>query len=137
MQLIVDANVLFAALIKDSTTRELLLSNELSLLVPEFIIEEFEKHTEELKVKTKLSERELSSLVSALITGSEIEIIPKEAYMEFLKRSKEISPDPEDVQYFALALKYNCPIWSNEERLKGQRFVKILSTHELVESLKS
>jgi len=33
--------------------------------------------------------------------------------------------------YFALALKFNCPVWSEEKLLKKQLFVKVLNTFEL------
>jgi len=41
MEMVVDANVLFSALIKEGTTRELLLSNEFVLYAPEFLLDEF------------------------------------------------------------------------------------------------
>ncbi|MFH1211857.1 MAG: PIN domain-containing protein [Candidatus Woesearchaeota archaeon] len=46
MELVIDANILFAALIKDSTTSDLLFKN--TLYAPEFILEEFKKYKEEL-----------------------------------------------------------------------------------------
>lgn len=41
MELILDANILFSALIKSGLTRELMLNNELVLYAPEFMIDEF------------------------------------------------------------------------------------------------
>lgn len=43
MKLVIDANILFAALFKDSLTAELILSDELQLIAPEFLLEEFAK----------------------------------------------------------------------------------------------
>lgn len=37
--------------------------------------------------------------------------------------------------FFALALKLNCPIWSNENLHKKQSKVKIYSTSELIKEL--
>ncbi|MHA2473510.1 MAG: PIN domain-containing protein, partial [Promethearchaeota archaeon] len=48
MDLVVDANILFAALIKDNITSELLLKREFHLFAPEFIFEEFEKYRDYL-----------------------------------------------------------------------------------------
>ena len=33
--------------------------------------------------------------------------------------------------YFALALKLNCAIWSNDKKLKEQNKIQVCSTHEL------
>ena len=38
MKLVVDANILIAALLKDATTRELLLKEELELFAPEHLL---------------------------------------------------------------------------------------------------
>ena len=44
MDLVIDANILFAALIKRNVTSDLLFRNDLHLYAPEFIFEEFEKY---------------------------------------------------------------------------------------------
>ena len=49
----------------------------------------------------------------------------------FLKQ-KKISPDINDTEYFALALKLKCSIWSNDKKLKKQNKVKVYSTEEIV-----
>jgi predicted nucleic acid-binding protein len=43
--------------------------------------------------------------------------------------------DEKDTHYVALALKLNCPIWSNDTDLKKQNKVKIYNTKELLEEL--
>ena len=65
-----------------------------------------------------------------LIELAEIKEFKKNEYVDFLSEAKNISPDPKDVPYFALALKFNCPIWTNDKLLKTQKKVKIISTHE-------
>ncbi len=49
--------------------------------------------------------------------------------------AEEISPDKDDVLYFALALRLDCAIWSNDKALKGQSVVAILNTKEVSERL--
>jgi len=44
MRLIIDANVLFAALIKDSSTAQLLINDKLQFFAQEFLFEEFAKY---------------------------------------------------------------------------------------------
>ena len=44
MDLVIDGNILFSALIKDSLTAELLFEKYLKLYAPDFMIEEFMKY---------------------------------------------------------------------------------------------
>jgi predicted nucleic acid-binding protein len=53
-----------------------------------------------------------------------------------MPKARRISPDPDDVQYFALALKLDASIWSNDKNLKNQNIVKVFSTDELVKILR-
>jgi len=66
-----------------------------------------------------------------------IKIIPTTYFEEEVETAKKISPDINDALYFALALKLNCPIWSNDKRLKEQKYIQIYSTEDLVEYLNS
>jgi len=52
MDLVIDANILFAALIKRNITTELLFREHLHLYAPEFIFAEFDKYRDLLKKKT-------------------------------------------------------------------------------------
>ena len=71
MKPVVDANILFAAFIKDSYTRRLLLFSIEELFTPEFIYDEIKKHIVELKKKTGLSENQIDELFSLLIETKE------------------------------------------------------------------
>jgi len=130
MKLIVDANILFSALIKDGKTSELLLNLSLELFTPEFVLTEFEKHKQEILNKTKRTDEEFEEIFKIL--KQVINIIPKESFERYLEIAENISPDINDKMYFALALKLECPIWSNDKEIKRQERVKIISTNELV-----
>ena len=56
MLLVVDANVLFGALIGRGKTLEIFLSDKVYLLAPEFLFEEFEKHKFEIAEKGNASD---------------------------------------------------------------------------------
>jgi predicted nucleic acid-binding protein len=47
-----------------------------------------------------------------------ITIIPLEELTDYIKSAERISPDLGDMAYFALALKFNCPIWSHKNSTK-------------------
>ena len=51
MDLVVDANVIFAALIKESKTYEILFDERLHLFTTEFFFVELEKHEREIQKK--------------------------------------------------------------------------------------
>ncbi len=65
--------------------------------------------------------------------STRIDLIPNREFKDFIKQAEEITPDPDDTEYFALALKFNCPIWSQNKKLKQQDKIKIYSTEELIE----
>ncbi|MBI4406312.1 hypothetical protein HY571_00160 [Candidatus Micrarchaeota archaeon] len=133
MDLVVDANILFAALVKHSKTTELLFQGDLHLYAQEFMIEEFSKHKEEILEKTNRSESEFFHLLEVL--KHRINLVPVEDFASYLEKGKLISPDPNDFQYFALALKLGAVLWSNDKCLKKQNAVKVLATHDIVNQL--
>ncbi len=51
MDLVIDANVLFSALIKDSFAYNLLFSDVFHIFTPEYIFTELEKHKDEILEK--------------------------------------------------------------------------------------
>ncbi|MFT4326858.1 MAG: PIN domain-containing protein [Candidatus Woesearchaeota archaeon] len=133
MELIVDANILFAALIKDSKTAHLLLHNSLILYTPEFVLEEFARYKKEILRKTKRSNTDFSDFFSIL--ENRLHVLSKEEVAKQISKAKDISPDPKDVPYFACALYKKCSLWSNDKALKNQDVVTVLATHELVNLL--
>ncbi len=53
MDIVIDANVLFSALIKDSFAYTILFSGSFHLFTPEYIFTELEKHKDEILEKTE------------------------------------------------------------------------------------
>jgi len=131
MDLVVDANILFVALIKESVTSDLFYKNIFHLFAPEFIFEEFDKYQELLKEKTERTNEEFERLLQIL--QRRINLIPREEIDPFIEKAREISPDSKDITYVALALRLNCAIWSNDKALKEkQNIVPVYPTHELL-----
>ncbi len=133
--LIVDACILFSFFKKDSDRR--MVIEELSnlgcrLISPEFVFEELARNEERTKKFAKINDLEFAFLFSLL--ERKIESFPEEVYKEFLSEANEISPHGEQVRddpYFALALAFNSPIWSDESEFKQQSKVKVFNTDEL------
>jgi len=130
MDLVVDANEIFAALIKESKTHELIFDERLHLFTTEFFFTEFNEHSEEIQEKTEKTEEELNHLLDVL--KKKIKLIPLEELLPYVDEAEEISPDPDDVAYIALALKLKCGIWSQDKALKEkQNKVQVYSTEDL------
>ena len=133
MKLIVDSNILFTFFWRNSVTRELFLQKRIDFASPEFALEEIKKYKSEILEKTNLSAEEFNGMRKELINI--VDFIPLEFYQEFLTNSKDLSPDSNDIDFFALSLKLSCPIWSNDSQFKKQGEITVFNTQEIIELL--
>lgn len=131
--LVVDSNVLAAALIRKSTTRNLFLRADLELYLPDFSLGEIQKHKQTYMEKAGLNENEFDMVLRTALES--FKVVALQEYEIFERQAKEISPDNTDWPFFALALQKNYPVWSNEKRLKKQSRVIVYSTEELLRLL--
>ncbi len=134
MIIIVDANILFSALIKNGLTANILVQENFDFYAPSYLLKEFAKYEQIILEKTKRSKKDFEEIINIL--QKVINFVPKRLYSNFLLGAKNVCPDPKDMDYFALALKYDCSIWSNDKKLKEQDSVHIISTNELFEKIK-
>ena len=130
MKLVVDANVLFSALIKDSVTRRLFFEERLDIHAPEYLFEEFAEHKDEIIQKAHRSEAEFWEVMDIL--KSRISVVPVSEFGKCMEKAKEVPPDKDDAIYFAVAFAIDGAIWSNDRRLKSQKAVRVLSTEEIL-----
>ena len=130
MDIVVDANVLFSLFIKQGVTAEILLNSDYRFFAPEFVFEEYEEHKLEILRKTKRTMRELADIID--IVKTLVTIVPAEDFNWFLDEARRLSPDSDDVHYFALALKLKCVLWTNDKALARQSTVLIVTTTELL-----
>ena len=132
MDLVIDANILFAALIKRGLTAELLFKENFHLYAPEFILDEFEEYRNLLNQKTERTSEEFSCLIKIL--QRRLNLLPQEEINYLLEKAREFSPDQKDTIYIALALHLKCPIWSNDRILKEkQDIIKVYNTAEIMQ----
>jgi len=64
MKLIIDTNVLISSLLKDSSTREILLNESIDFYVPEIILSEIKKYLPYIAQKSELSEDDVKKLLN-------------------------------------------------------------------------
>jgi predicted nucleic acid-binding protein len=135
MKLVLDSNIIFSALIKKSTTRNIILSDIFDLHAPEYIFDEITKHKELLLRKSKLNEGDFDALL--LLLQKHVHLVSKENYKEKMSLAEDILRDIDitDSPFLALALALNCSIWSNDGHFKLQDQVGVYTTKELTNTI--
>ena len=129
---IADTNILFSFFWENSFTKGILLDQEFNFFSPEHALIEINSHINEIKSKTGITEEKFKELRKDLAIC--VNFIPLEEYKEFLNESLNLLPKhTDDIDFIALALKLNLPIWSNDHHLKEQKKIKIYTTKELLE----
>jgi len=134
MKLVVDANELFAGIIAkgknlQSWTLGIMFSDEVELFAPFRLLAELENNREEIRSKSGFSLHDFEAFVSIL--ELRVRFIPLEQFLDKISEAKVLAPHLKDVEYFALALKLDCPIWAQEKAFKKQSGVKIFATSDL------
>ena len=136
MKIVIDSNILFSAMIKDSLTRKIILEYEEHFLFPSYIFEEFDKYKEEILRKSGMNIIEFNKLLSIIL--KKVLIVPTETLIPYREKALEIIQeiDIKDVIFIACCLAYpNSILWSDDKRLKKQDQVMILNTEEIKEIL--
>lgn len=121
MELIVDANILLAAFLKEAVTRELLLDERLHLFAPEHLLSETARHLKKdarLRRRIGISEEMLRGLFEVLT--SRIQTVPAASYQSHMLKATALAAHKEDAPYLALALARNMVLWSNDRGFKQQ-----------------
>ncbi|MEK6927230.1 MAG: PIN domain-containing protein [Nanoarchaeota archaeon] len=134
--LIVDTNILISALIKEGLIRKILTNIDISFIFPENGLNEIYKYKEEIKEKANITEKEFDILLLRLM--KQIKLIPLQLIMPFKNRAENIMINihKEDSIFIATALRFNCPIWSDDKHFKKQAEVQTYNTKEIIQLLK-
>ncbi|MBI2137768.1 hypothetical protein HYU12_04595 [Candidatus Woesearchaeota archaeon] len=116
MEVVLDANVLFRMLISQGNIIELLFNDNLKLMAPERLREEFLKHEEEIIEKSHRSKEEIGQLTELIF--SRISLLPLTEYKALLPKAKEILGSHEkDEEFVAICLLKNVRLWTYEKLL--------------------
>ena len=136
MLLIVDTNIIISCLIKDSKTREILMTANIDFAVPEWVHSEIRKHMKLIAKKADVSVIELEHFMEELFQG--VHTTPFEEYQANIDEAHKLigEVDKDDVPFIALALALHADaIWTNDKDFDEQFQVAVLKTHELLEML--
>ena len=136
--LVVDINVVLSALISHGDSSKVFKLNsdkrKFDLIAPQFILIEAGKHLAEIAKRSSLPFGEAQEDLE-LIT-SQIKFFPEEDYKDKLKEAKDILKEHEkDSHYLALALKFNCDVFSGDKVFKQLCPDKVKNPREILDEL--
>jgi len=137
MRLVIDTSVLISSLIKNSVTREILLSPFLTFFLPEFALEEIETHKKKISRLSGLPLDEIDILLNLLLEN--ISIIPTQTIKPHLEEAERIIGciDPNDIPFVALSLAIeNDGIWSSDKHFEKLKKIKVWKTSDLIKHFK-
>jgi predicted nucleic acid-binding protein len=133
MNIILDANVLMSALIKDSYTREFISKLDHNFFMPETVFETLLKYRGLILKKTNANPKDLDSLIKRLVGF--VKVIKQNEYEGKLQIAEKTMRgiDIEDSVFVACALVVSdAVIWSDDKHLKKQNLVGVYTTKEIL-----
>ncbi|MBU3924262.1 MAG: PIN domain-containing protein [Nanoarchaeota archaeon] len=135
MNIVVDTNIFIAALIMDSFIRKLLMDFRMNYLFPDFELDEIYNHKKEIMKKGLYGEFEFNKILLRLLKY--VKVISVEVVVDKREEAEEIMRgiDLDDSVFIVTALKFGCPIWSDDKHFKKQDRVKVYNTEEFVRLL--
>lgn len=133
MMLIIDTNILISALIRDSTTRKIIVESGWNFCYPEKSFHEVRKYKNLVLEKSGMDEQEYTELLNYLL--KHITLIPEELIQQKLDEANKLlgKIDPDDVIFLATALSLeNSKIWSDDGHFEKQSKVRVFKTEHIV-----
>lgn len=141
MRVIVDANIVFSAILNtNSKIADLLLNSKgsFTFFAPDFLQTELRKYYSKISKISKLSVGEIERIenkVTKAIVFMSVIHIPESKWI--IAENMVLDIDGKDTPYVAFSLFYKCKIWSGDKVLRtglGKKGYKnIISTEELFE----
>ena len=139
MDVVIDANELFSCIIAygkglNNKTIDIFFDGRIKLHAPTKLLEELKNNEEELAQKSGLSVSEYEVFLAIL--KLRICFVPLDEFGAKLHEAEPLMPHLKDIEYFALALKLNAKLWSQEKAFKKQTRIETVSTNDLFDMLK-
>jgi len=143
MNIVVDTNIVFSALLSSSSTiPDIIIApfTYLKFYTSEYLFDELENHKEKLQKISRLTEKEIDIAKTKLfkyITTISLEIIPQKIWQEAEKLVADI--DEDDIAFVALSIFLDAHLWTGDKilynGLKNKGFDKVIFTSEIQEAL--
>lgn len=138
-----DANIVFRCVVRsDGRIGDILFrsADRFDFFAPSVLSEELERHRIKLRKMARMSEIELTTVLTALMRN--ITLIQEPLWTRSsLRKAEKLLADVDvfDVPYLALAFDLDCPLWTGDKKLiQGLRTRKcdqVVSTEDLLSFL--
>lgn len=133
MQLVVDANVLISALLRDNAVREALRLTSDTVSTPRYAFEEIDAHREEISRRSDLSANELDQLLDEMEHSLINTIENERARQNMNEADREMRDiDPDDSVFVSTAIEIGGTVVSNDQHFEKQKLVPHMWTSEFV-----
>jgi predicted nucleic acid-binding protein len=132
MKLIIDVNIVLSALLKDSTTRRIILETSDDLYFPQISLEKIQKYKAYILEKSGLPSKDFDNLLETLFKYIKV-IQTKDLenhWSEAMKIMNRI--DREDVVFIAAALALDAEIWSHDKHFEKQKTIHARKTKDML-----
>ncbi len=128
-KLAVDANPILSAVIGGSARAVFLKAENTSFHTTAFNFKEVEKYIPVLSTKRNIPEEDLYLALSLL----PLSVHAEGFYKDKMKKARDLlsKRDPDDAHLLALAIKLDCPIWSNDKDFENLE-VKVYTTLDII-----
>jgi predicted nucleic acid-binding protein len=133
MKLVIDTNRIMAGLLKESTSREIILDKRFIFYAPDYIETELFRHREFLMKKAKMTESDFDTLLHTLL--EQITLVPFEDFEQEYPHAIRImeSIDENDAPFLAVGLALRLHgIWTEDRHFLRQDLIRVFRTGDLV-----
>ena len=129
MKLVIDTNIIIAAMIKNSLSRRIISTPQFQFITSDHTLQELSRYEKTIRKKARLTHQEFDLVVSLLF--DHITIVPKEEYNMFLAIATTLIEDINDVPFIALCLATKADgIWSDDTHFYTQKQVTVFRTKD-------
>jgi predicted nucleic acid-binding protein len=125
-----------AGLLKDSTSRRIILHDSFSFFAPDYIETELAKHRPYLMKKAKIPQPDFDLLMNTLL--GHVILVPFEDFEHEYEHAMRIMEtiDENDSPFLAVGLALGIgSIWTEDRHFLRQDLLKVCSTRDLVETI--
>lgn len=133
MRLVIDTNRIMAGLLKDSTSRRIILHRSFEFFAPDYIGIELFKHRPYLMKKAKISPQDFDQLMHTLLEN--VILVPYEDFESTYQRAIEIMKpvDENDAPFLAVGIALGIDhIWTEDRHFQKQDLLRVCTTRDLI-----
>ena len=139
MKVIVDANIVFSAILNtNSKIADLLLNSKstFEFIAPDYLISEIKKYNHKIGIISKMNMEEIEKVQLRVLKPISFHSgfqIPESLWIKAEKLVLDI--DPKDTPYLAFSFYFDCKIWSGDKALRNGLLLKgnenVITTEDL------